>query len=187
MGESATVAAALDAALSKTLSAVPDPLPPADAHEATLAHRRACERVRDAIAAYAPPRLPAPVWARRVVDAGARLHARGQNGLAAEACFLPVLAIALAGGGGNSSSAEADASDRGAQSLADLELHARASLGLAACQGAAALARDPRASHPDTLAAALRALHGVRAAAMQALPHEPLYLSLIHISQGIVR
>jgi hypothetical protein len=171
MGEVAAVAAALDAAIAKTAAALPDPPPPPSAHDATLACRRAGERLRDAVAYYAPPRLPAAPWARRAVAAGAALQARGHLALAASACFAPVLALGLC----NGTSPPKSAPTAQPAAVSDLELHVQAALGLAACQGGAALARDPHLRHVNTLAAALAALRDAKAAAMTALPHEALY------------
>lgn len=171
MGEAAAVAAAFDAALAKTLGALSD-APPASAHEATIAHRRQCERVHDTVAYYMPPRLPAVVWARRATAAGTALVARRQYTLAADACFAPVhaLPLLLSGNGGSGSATAA---------MPELELHIQAALGLAICRGSDALLLDPHVSHADTLAAALHALRDVRAAAMLAFPHEGLY-HLVH-------
>jgi hypothetical protein len=184
--------------VSKTLAALP-PLPlPRDA-AAVLAHRRAGERVAEAIAYYAPPRLPADLWARHALAPGAMLTGNGQHELAVTACFAPVVDLLAAApcaecvpvpyaSGATTSGRRAPGSQQyGAPAPTPCEPLLSARLGRATCGGAAALARDPRAAHAPTLAAVRVALEAAKAVAAEALPHESLYYIVHNAAVAIMQ
>jgi len=187
MGEAAILAAAMDAAIAKAtagLCAQPHP----SEHEAVRAHRRAGEHLRDAVAYYAPPRLPALLWARHTVDAGMQLAASGQHTLAAGAFYKPVCDLlsadrhkpaAAAAGAGAAHPPDSSSAIATKTALEHLELYVQARLGLAAARGTAALQQDPTLAHADTLSAVLCALGAARSAAADAIPQERLY-HLVH-------